>query len=139
MTEPIIFLVAAGLIGLLILGFVVVLSRRNHKTLDVGYYRNRWQTVEDSIDKTNSPSFALAVLNADKLVDQAMQQKNYKGTTMGERLKSSKGQWTNENALWTAHKIRNKIAHEPDANLTYDLTKQALAAFRQALKDLGAL
>ena len=55
MTEPIIFLVAAGLIGLLILGFVVVLSRRNHKSLDVVYYRKRWQTIEDSIDKIYTP------------------------------------------------------------------------------------
>lgn len=59
--------------------------------------------------------------------------------TMGERLKASSTRFTQLNSVWYAHKQRNQIAHEQDFNLEYNQAKHALASFRQALKDLGAI
>jgi len=47
--------------------------------------------------------------------------------------------WSNANNVWTAHKLRNQIAHEPDVRLDYDGARRALTAFKQALKDIGAI
>ena len=58
---------------------------------------------------------------------------------MGERMKQLQTKWTNANNVWGAHKIRNRIAHESDVKLSYDETRRALAAFKQALKDVGAV
>ena len=58
---------------------------------------------------------------------------------MGERMKSANKVWKNANHVWGAHKIRNQLAHEVNANVTYDITLRSLSAFKQALKDLGAI
>jgi hypothetical protein len=79
------------------------------------------------------------VLNADKLVDQALRESGINGETMGERLKSSATKFSDLNGLWTAHKLRNRIAHEPDVAVSYDEARYALNCFRKALKDLGAI
>ena len=81
----------------------------------------------------------MAILNADKLLDQALRQRGFKGETMGERMKSAQNVWSNANHVWTAHKVRNRIAHESGVKVDYDITRRALVAFKQALKDVGAI
>ena len=61
------------------------------------------------------------------------------GKTMGDRLKRVGSRLTDENAVWRAHKLRNVIAHENDYELSYRQAANALAIYKQALKDLGAI
>jgi transposase len=56
---------------------------------------------------------------------------------MGERMKNST--WSNADAVWQAHKLRNRIAHESDVTVSYDDARRALAGFKLGLKDLGAI
>ena len=58
---------------------------------------------------------------------------------MGERLKKSGDKFTDINAVWRAHKLRNMIAHEDDMDISYRQVAGALAIYKQALKDLGAI
>ena len=58
---------------------------------------------------------------------------------MGERLKNAKGKLSSPNSIWHAHKLRNVIAHEADAEINFDQTRRAMGSFKQALKDLGAI
>ena len=81
----------------------------------------------------------MAVVEADKLLDKALREMGTAGNNMGERLKRSSGKFTQLNAVWHAHKLRNQIAHEHGFNVEYLQAKRALNSFRQALKDLGAI
>lgn len=139
MDSTVIFLFAAVLIigGLLLA--VMMLAKTSVKPLDVDKYRSRWLTIEQQLKKDNPSSFSLCVLEADKLLDHAMKARGIKGETMGERLKNSKEVWSNRNAVWGSHKLRNQIAHESEASLNYDDARQALAGFKLALKDIGAI
>ena len=58
---------------------------------------------------------------------------------MGERMKQFQGKWSNGNGVWAAHKVRNKIAHETDVRLEYTRVRQVLIAYKQGLKDVGAI
>lgn len=138
MEGSLIFLFAAVLIVGVLLFAVITFSKRGGG-LDVEKYRMRWLAVEQSLVRDNESSYHLAVLNADKLVDHALRDKGFRGQTMGERLKSAKDKLTHRNDIWEAHKLRNKIAHEPDVRVSYDQSRRALAGFKQALKDLGAI
>jgi hypothetical protein len=73
------------------------------------------------------------------LLDQALTDRGLSGTTMADRMKQMRGKWSNADAVWRAHKLRNRIAHEADVNVGYDDARRALAAFKQALKDVGAI
>lgn len=102
-------------------------------------YQSRWLEIEKSIDYSNKSSVHMAILNADKLLDQALRDTGSKGKTMGERMKHRQGVWTNANATWAAHKLRNQIAHEDSVQISDDMAKRALITFKQSIKDLGAM
>jgi hypothetical protein len=81
----------------------------------------------------------LAILNADKLVDQALRERGFRGDTMGDRLKATRGQLSDRDEIWFAHKLRNRIAHESDVRVNYSQARRALGGFKRALKDLRAI
>lgn len=128
---------AAVFVGIILLA-VITFTRKGIRSLNVEKYRERWLSIEQSVDQSPA-SQQMAILNADKLLDQAMREKGMAGTTMGERLKASRSHFSDLNGLWAAHKIRNRIAHEEDVKLSQNSTKQALAKFKTALRDIGAL
>lgn len=130
------FFAAILIVAGLVLVFIVA---RGGKQLNQDKYRTKWLTIERSLKKEQPATFHLSVLNADKLLDHAMKEAGYKGQSMGERLKSASNSLSNKNAVWSAHKLRNQIAHEPDVQVSHDTARRALASFKQALKDLGAI
>lgn len=123
--------------GLLII--VTMLARKAVPQLDVDKYRMKWLAIENQLQRDQIASYHLCVLNADKLLDQAMRERGFKGETMGERMKTAKETWSNANNVWGAHKLRNQIAHESDVSVSYDDARRAMASFKQALKDVGAI
>ena len=130
--------VAALLIGGLLIVFIQLTSR-GHKQLDREMYQKVWRAFQRGAKAGSSDSLQMAIVKADKLLDKAMRDCGVAGATMGDRLKARKGDWTDENGLWAAHKLRNQIAHETKVKLTAQSFRRAMTSFEQALKDLGAL
>lgn len=130
------------LIGAIVVVLVTVvgvswLTRRRGGKLDEAYFVEKWQELQGLCkDKTTWP---LAIINADKLVDEALKRSRYKGKTMGERLVSAQHDLTSNDGIWYGHKLRNKLVHEDYALTKQQDVKDALVGFRQALKDLGAM
>jgi len=141
MDQSIVFALAGILIiGALLFAVITKITiQKPSKRLNVEHYRIKYLAIENQLKKDETSSHHLSVLNADKLVDQALRDSGIRGETMGERLKSSVNKFSDINGLWNAHKLRNRIAHEPDAAVTYDEARYALASFKKALKDLGAI
>ena len=102
-------------------------------------YQSRWLEIEHGLNPGSRDSQYMAILKADKLLDQVLRDTGSKGQTMGERMKSRQNAWSNTNAVWAAHKIRNQIAHDENVQLSETTVRRALASFKQALKDLGAM
>lgn len=139
MEHSIVFIFAGIIIiGALLFAFICV-TKKGARRLDVERYRVKYLVIENSLKRDEPSSYHLSVLNADKLVDQALRERGIRGKTMGERMKSSVTLFSDRNGIWTAHKLRNMVAHEPDAKVTYDQARHALACFKKALKDLGAI
>jgi len=130
-------LVTAGaLLALLAIVFGASFLRFRPRPLNNAYFQKKWQEAQNLCkDKTTWP---LAVINADKLLDEALKKRHYKGKTMGERLVSAQRMLTNNDGVWFGHKLRNRVVHE-DTKLREGDVKKALIGLRQALKDLGAL
>ncbi|HSH55345.1 MAG TPA: hypothetical protein VK983_00805 [Candidatus Limnocylindrales bacterium] len=131
-------LAVAALVILVALVFGMgYLQRKRPRTLNVEYFQTRWKEIQNLCgDKTTWP---LAIIDADKLLDEALKQNKIKGKTMGERLVAVQRSLTDNDGVWYAHKLRNRLVHEQDIRLKEKDVKQALIGFRQALKDLGAL
>lgn len=123
------------LVGLLV--SVVVTKKRRPKKIDSEWYENKWKELQGHLkDKSTWP---LAIIDADKLLDEALKARKYKGKTMGERLVAAQHELAHNTEVWFAHKLRNKLVHEQDIKLKQRDVKDALLGIRSALKDLGAL
>ena len=96
--------------------------------------------IENSLDRSNEASYAMAIVEGDKLLDRALCEMGVQGRTMGDRLKKiGKEEFSQLNSVWHAHKLRNQIAHESGFHPEYRQAEHALAIYKQALKDLGAI
>lgn len=139
MQQSTIIFVMAALIIVFGVAVLIFASRQSGKALNKAKYQAAWLKIDRSLQRDNESSYQLAILHADKLLDQALRESGYRGQTMGERLKAAQNVWKNADHVWGAHKIRNRIAHEPDAAISYDIAKRSLIAFKAALRDLGAI
>ena len=134
----ILFLAAILVFGAILFA-VISLTKRGASTLDVAKYQTRWMAIEQQLRRDEPTSYQITILNADSLLDKALKEKGIQGETMGERMKQMQKSWSNANNVWSAHKLRNQIAHESEVKINYDNARRALGSFKQALKDLGAI
>jgi hypothetical protein len=129
----------AGLAILVLLVLVVLAAgkaKHRPKQLNSSYFQTRWHEAQTFCkDKASWP---LAVINADKLLDEALKKRRFKGKTMGERMVAAQRDISDNDGVWFAHKLRNRLVHEADVKLKEADVKKALIGIRQALKDLGA-
>jgi hypothetical protein len=129
--------IIAGVILLILVFGVGFLLKRKPKGLNQDYYRDQWQTLQKLCkDKSTWP---LAIIDADKLLDDVLKRCRYKGKTMGERLVSAQRDIKDNDGVWYGHKLRNRLVHENNVKLTERDVKEALLGIRAGLKDLGAL
>ena len=139
MTNSVIIFLVAVLIVAAMFFVILFLTKKSARPLKREKYQSRWLKIESSLKRDNDASHSMAILNADKLLDQALRDRGFKGKTMGERLKVADKEWSKSDHVWAAHKIRNKLAHEPDVKVSYEIAARTLVAFKRALKDLGAI
>jgi len=130
-------LLIAVVAAVIVLFALFGLVGKNQPALEKGPFREAWRGIVEKAG--NESTFALAIINADKLLDSALKKRSFKGETMGERLVSSKNVLSKRQRVWEAHKLRNRLVHEEDVKLDRKKTLEALKGFESALKDLGAL
>ncbi|MDB5169216.1 MAG: hypothetical protein JWO41_572 [Candidatus Saccharibacteria bacterium] len=123
-------------VGLMILGLMMFVKNRPRK-LDVNKYTNRWKELQSNC--ATRKTWPLAIIEADNLLDDALRACNFRGKTTGERMVAAQHQLTSNDTAWFAHKLRNRIVHEDVRKIRKQDVFEALAGFRQALRDLGAL
>jgi len=100
----------------------------------------KWEAILSKLEKDDENSYKLAVIEADKMFDDLLKKIGYKGEDMGARLKQiTTAQLANLDELWQAHKVRNRIVHEPDFPLTLSQAKQAVEIYQRAMEDLEVI
>ena len=109
-----------------------------YKPYWLGEVTRRWKKTTKRLDKGLESEYKLAVIEADSMLNDTLARMGYAGSTLGERLEKiiTKEVLPNIEELWSAHKIRNNLLHDPDYKLTLGETKRVLAIFEKALKDL---
>lgn len=134
----VIFILAILIVAVFVFVAILLTGKRGHH-FNVEAYQTRFLAIENKFSKDNSATYMTTIIEADKLLDKAMIEAGVPGKTMGDRLKRSGSKFTDINAVWRAHKLRNAIAHESDLEVGYKQASNALAIYKQALKDLGAI
>ncbi len=134
MNSSLLYIAGAGVVVLIL---AALIKRKIPKRLNQKYFVKEWRYLQAMC--SNKDTWPLAIINADKLLDVALKRRRFSGKTMGERLVAAQRKLTNNDTVWFAHKLRNRLVHEQDVQLREKDVKEALVGIRQALKDLGAL
>lgn len=130
-------LVLAAIVVVMLVFTVGFLTRRRPAKLNQEDFAQRWQELQSLC--SDKKTWPLAIINADKLVDDALKKNRYKGKTMGERLVAAQRDLSSNDTVWFGHKLRNKLVHEDYKIRSQKDVKDALLGFLQALRDLGAM
>ena len=73
----------------------------------------KWEKVKIHINSVNPSDWKLAILECDIMLGEILEKMGYMQESIGEKLKSIEpSDFTNIEAAWEAHKIRNQIAHD---------------------------
>ena len=126
-------LIAMFFILLVLVLVILLIAHKGKPRMDKKHFLKHWESIE------HEENYTAAVIKADSLLDEALKNAGIKGGTTGERLNNAAGFLRDVNAAWSAHKLRNKLAHEHDADPTAMECQKALRQYKKALKDLGAL
>jgi hypothetical protein len=130
----IIIVVAAVLFVAILAGGYLLFRRRKYNS---AHFQRRWDELQKlCADKKNWPA---AIIDADKLLDEALKSKHFRGKSTGERLVSAQHALSNNDTVWFGHKLRTKIDQKPSLQLGKKQVRQALLGFLKALKDLNVL
>lgn len=100
----------------------------------------RWKSILEKSASAPPQSFTLAIIEADKFVDDVLKKLGFKGEHMADRLErlASRDLRTLDK-LWRVHKIRNELVHNPDFNISAVDAREILEAYEAFLKEIGVL
>lgn len=102
--------------------------------------RENWNHVQELIQSPNPSDWNIAVLRADALLDDILIRRGLEGETMADRLKLLGPETLPSlEKVWSAHRLRNQIAHNPMEKQTKENLAYAIRSYQQALKELGLM
>lgn len=97
---------------------------------------DRWVNVEKRIASNHPSDWKLAVIEADAIMDDLLKRMGYEGITMGDRLKQIEpSDFESLQDVWKAHKLRNRIAHEPETAITKSEVEYIISLYKRGLEE----
>ena len=99
----------------------------------------RWVNVENLVHSDNESDWRLAIIEADTMLEDALEGKGISGNGIGEKLKNSTpGDFASLQAAWDAHLVRNQIAHDGlDFDLTAREAKRTIQLYEVVFRELN--
>ena len=103
------------------------------------FLNKRWDVVLQYLFSENPGDWKLAIIEADSMLDNLMDQLGFKGEGLGEKLKSAnQDTFRGLTTAWEVHTVRNRIAHEGQQfELSQHEAKRLVALYEQIFREFG--
>jgi hypothetical protein len=101
----------------------------------------RFAHVMSLIESPNESDWRQAIIEADIMLDDLLKQLGYEGAGVGDRLKKvDPARFKTLDNAWTAHKVRNDIAHQGSTfKLTNHLAYRTIKQYESVFKEFGEI
>ncbi len=101
----------------------------------------RWELIENLVTSTSEADWRVAIIEADVLMEEALEHGGFTGGGVGEMLTNAGPKsFSSYQFAWDAHKVRNDIAHEGS---NYALAKEdvirTIGMYRAVLEEFGII
>ncbi len=99
----------------------------------------RWQYVLSLVESQSESDWRIAIIEADSILDDLMNEKGYTGPSLGERLTNARGDaFMSLDNAWEAHSIRNRIAHDgADFPLSQLEARRVIRLYESVFEEFG--
>jgi hypothetical protein len=95
----------------------------------------RWQKIKKRLESGNVSQYKVAILEADKMVDEILDLIGHKGENMPHKLSQVKpGQLENAEDLIRAHEIRNSIVKDKEFEVNRETAEEVIKIYEEFLK-----
>ena len=112
----------------------------SYRSFESRKIEKEWHKIKAKLAAEMESERKLAVIEADKMMDNLLSQMDFEGASLDERLKKITAAFLpNIEEVKEAHKIRNNIIHDPTYKLSLEETKKILTIYEKALIDLHLL
>jgi len=102
--------------------------------------QEKWAVVRQKLESSNEADYKVAIIEADKIIDELVAGLGYKGENFGERLSSIPyTQLANIEGMQQAHEVRNRIIHDENFRLSHEDAEIALSHFEELLRSFEVL
>lgn len=99
--------------------------------------REAWEGIQKLANSENPSDWNMAILRADALLDDILRDLGYEGETVADRLKIvDPNKLKSLEQIWSAHRLRNIIAHDPVTQHMKETTNYAIKSYELAFKEL---
>ena len=106
----------------------------------LSFFHEQWNAVVERMNTSEQEQWKLAIIEADALLDRAIQQTGVQGDTMGERMKNLSPQsFPLLDSAWQVHRVRNYIAHDPSYTLDVTTASRVFELYRRIFVRLGVI
>lgn len=97
----------------------------------------RWSHIEDLIKSYNSSDWRQAIIEADIILEEMLEKMGYEGITIGDKLKKvERSDFVTLDKAWSAHKVRNQIAHGGSAfKLSRELAERTIKDYEEVFRE----
>lgn len=100
-----------------------------------GKMAKRWQKIIQRLETGSASQYKIAILEADKFVDEILEGISHKGKNMAEKLEQmNPGQLENIEDLARVHKIRNEIIQNEGFVVDEKTARETVAVYEDVLK-----
>lgn len=99
-----------------------------------------WKQILKRLETEEVNNWKIAILEADKILGDILRLNGYQGNSVHERLAGVTPEvLPNIEELKEVHKIRDRIAHEPDFPLDQEETRRMIEVYSAAFRELGLI
>ncbi len=101
----------------------------------------RWEEIVAKAESLEPSNWRVAIIEADIILDELLEQLQLPGETMGDKLKAVEpSDFTTIESAWEAHKARNMIAHEGgNFLLSQRETRRLISLYGAVFKEFGLI
>lgn len=126
-------------IGAALSGIWKLFVKQRGPSLNSAALRKQFDEIERLLSSNDAVHAAQAVVRADSFLDNLMREVGGQGSSFADRLRNLETKFSADiyQQIWSAHKLRNAIAHE-HPTVSVAQARSALQVFRRAASQLGA-
>jgi len=104
--------------------------------------REAWGKIVGKTEESQTPeTFTLAIIEADKLLDDVLRLLGFQGEHLAERLDQLEHRKKTKTIekLWQAHRIRNNLVHAQGFNINSAQAREVLGAYENFFREIKVI